>query len=560
VTSLAANQARAVLWAQWRSYRNYGGGRWVWLSYVLGAVWYGAWLAAGLATGVLMSRAEAVDLTVQIAAVLLLMSLYWQFIPMMMAASGLSLELQKLKIYPIPVSQLFTIEVLLRVTAALEMLLILSGAALGLLFNPALSGFRALGVLPFAAFHMLLALGLRDAVVRLLGRRKIREIAALFFVALFTVPRFLLGRTGINRWLAAQFNESEPGSGIPWLPWVATAHLFTGNDPWTSAAVMVAWCGLAGVFALWQFQRTLRFDPEAAQSAGSGEAKDSRPGFVERFYRFPSTLLRDPLGALLEKEMRYLLRAARFRMLFLMSCAIGLVMARAFSRGPATAGFTWGPSFLTPASAYTLLMLGEVCIWNVFGFDRSAAQMYFVAPVPFARVLLAKNLAAVACIALAQLTTILLCTAFGFPVTASIILDTAAVIAVVTLYLLSAGNYMSISNARPTDPDSSMRSRSAGGAQALLLFLYPVVFLPAALAYFARWAFDSQLAFFGVLAVMGAIGAVAYYVALESTVEFAERKKESMVAALSANQGPIWFACPLPYGRGSVLRGAECQH
>jgi hypothetical protein len=102
VSSLAANQARAVLWAQWRSYRNYSTGKWVWLSYILGALWYGAWLTAGLAAAFLMARAEAVELTVQVGAVLLLMSLYWQLIPMMMAASGLALELQKLKIYPIP--------------------------------------------------------------------------------------------------------------------------------------------------------------------------------------------------------------------------------------------------------------------------------------------------------------------------------------------------------------------------------------------------------------------------------------------------------------------------
>lgn len=535
-TSLAANQARAVVWAQWRSYRNFSTGRWEWLTYLLGALWYGAWLMAGFAAAFLMARAEAVELTVQIGAVLLLMSLYWQVIPMMMAASGLALELQKLKIYPIPVSQLFTIEVLLRVTAALEMLLILTGAAVGLLFNPALSGFRALAVLPFAVFHMLLALGFRDAVVRLLGRRRIREIATLGFVLLFTLPRFLMGRTGFGQWLAAQFSDSAPSPGIPWLPWSATAHMFTGNDPWTAVAVMLGWCALATAFALWQFQTTLRFDPEAAQSAGSGAAKTTRPGLMETFYRMPSTLLPDPMGALLEKEFRYLLRSARFRMLFLMSCAIGVFMARAFTRGVPS---SWGPSFLTPASAYSLLMLGEVCIWNIFGFDRSAAQMYFVAPVPFTRVLMAKNLAAAGCITLAQTLTIGLCAAFGFPVTASLIADTAAVIAVVTLYLVCAGNYMSINNARPTDPDSSMRTRAAGGAQALLIFLYPVVFLPAGLAYLARWIFESQLAFFGVLAVMGAIGAVAYSLALESAVELADRKRESMVTALSAGQGPI---------------------
>jgi len=539
VSGLAANQARAVLWAQWRSYRNYSNKGWAaWLSYLFAAIWYGAWLAAGLAAAFLMARAEAVELTIPIAGVLLLMSLYWQVIPMMMAASGLSLDLHKIKMYPIPVSQLFTIEVLLRITAAFEMLLILSGAAVGLLFNPALSGLRALAVLPFAMFHMFLSLGLRDVVVRLLGRRRIREVTAIFFVALFTLPRFLLGpQSGGGRWLARQFSESEPGSTVPWLPWVASARMFTGADPWTATAVMLGWCALAGMFALWQFQRTLAFDPEAAQSAGSGEGTTARTGLLEHFYRFPSTLLGDPLGVLLEKEMRYLLRAARFRMLFLASCAIGLVMARAFNRGGA--GPSWGPSFLTPASAYTLLMLGEVCIWNVFGFDRSAAQMYFVAPVPFARVLMAKNLAAILWIGLAQTTTILLCVALKFPVTLPLAGDTAAVTAVVTIYLLSAGNYMSITNPRPMDPEASMRTRSAGGTQMLLLLLYPVVFLPAALAYLARWALDSNAAFFAVLGVMAAIGITAYFIALESTVEQADRRKESIVTALSAGQGPI---------------------
>ncbi len=210
---LAANRIGAVIWAQWRSYRNVSNRSWAWLSYLLGFLWYGGWFAAGITVAFLMARAEVTELTVAIGAVLLLMSLYWQFIPMMVAAAGLSLELHKLKIYPIPVSQLFAIEVLLRITAAGEMLLILIGAAMGLLFNPALSGFRALGVLPFAAFHMLLALGFRDFVVRLLGRRRIREITALAFVALFTLPRFFLGRRGVSGSMAraAVFRD---GAGI----------------------------------------------------------------------------------------------------------------------------------------------------------------------------------------------------------------------------------------------------------------------------------------------------------------------------------------------------------
>ena len=63
---------------------------------------------------------------------LLIVFLYWQVVPLLMAATGASLDLRKLQVYPIPVSQLFSIEVMLRVTAGIEMMLILSGIAVGI--------------------------------------------------------------------------------------------------------------------------------------------------------------------------------------------------------------------------------------------------------------------------------------------------------------------------------------------------------------------------------------------------------------------------------------------
>jgi len=51
---------------------------------------------------------------------LLMLFLYWQVVPLMLATTGSSLDLRKLRAYPIPDSQLFSIEVLLRVTAGVE--------------------------------------------------------------------------------------------------------------------------------------------------------------------------------------------------------------------------------------------------------------------------------------------------------------------------------------------------------------------------------------------------------------------------------------------------------
>ena len=69
--------------------------------------------------------------------------------------------------------------------------------------------------------------------------------------------------------------------------------------------------------------------------------------------------------------------------------------------------------------------------------------------------------------------------------------------------------------------------------------VYPIVAVPSALAYGARYAFNSEAAFYGVLGLAAAFGVIMYRIAMESAVGMAERKKEAIVAALSRGEGPI---------------------
>src|SRR5882757_6286842 len=111
------NQARAIVWAQWRTALNFyprGGIAW---TAVIGAIWYGFWLLASFAASQLAANPANMNLLrTALPGTLLMVLLYWQVVPLMMAATGASLELRKLQAYPIPVSQLFGIEVLLRLT------------------------------------------------------------------------------------------------------------------------------------------------------------------------------------------------------------------------------------------------------------------------------------------------------------------------------------------------------------------------------------------------------------------------------------------------------------
>jgi hypothetical protein len=157
----------------------------------------------------------------------------------------------------------------------------------------------------------------------------------------------------------------------------------------------------------------------------------------------------------------------------------------------------------------------------------------------FTQVFAAKNLTTACWLLLQLLVMSAIGIAFRMPIGPKQMAEAVVFTAVTALLLWSAGNFASVRNPRPADPDSSMRARASGGLQALLLFVYPLTFLPSALAYFARWVLGAEWAFYGVMAVMIALAGMVYWVALESAADYADREREAIVTALSQRQGPI---------------------
>jgi ABC-2 type transport system permease protein len=528
--------ARAILWAQWRTLLGVsrrGGVGW---SAAIGVVWYGFWLLASVtAARLIASPAGSSLVKTALPGTLLIVFLYWQVVPLLMAATGASLELRKLQVYPIPVSQLFAIEAMLRVTAGIEMVLLLLGISAGIAMNPELPKWGVLAVVLYLPFNLFLAVGLRDLLMRTLARKRVREAAIILLVMASAAPRLLI------MWRSARTHVPMRFSGDAWLgwPWSAAANMFQGSNFLESSAILAAWTLAAAAFGRWQFNRTLSFDAEAA-------ASDTRPaarrGAMEWFYRWPSAVFRDPLAALVEKEIRILARSPRFRLVFLMGFTIALVfwLSMSVGRGGSHNEFV-SANYLTVVSVYSLMLLCQNFFWNAFGFDRLAVQVYFLAPVEFSQVLIGKNLTAVFFIALEISAITIVCGFMAIPLDPIRLAEAYSVAGVITLFLLAAGNLLSVHQARGVNLRSSFGSGGAGRLQASLLLIYPIAFIPAGFAYLARWAFDAHphLAFFGVLAFDAAAGIVIYKIALDSAVTAAERRKEEMIAALSAGVGPI---------------------
>ncbi len=532
---LRLRHARTILWAQWRTLFNYSsrGGNTAALVFagVTYVMWYGFSVLASILVATVISRAASGEELVAMAApVMLFMFGYWQVVPILVASTGVGLDLRRLAVYPVTHRELFGLEVLLRLSTAVEMMLIVFGAAVGILMNPSLSRWTVLAVAPWVLFNLFLAAGLRNLLSRLMARRGARELVLFGLVILMALPQLMVV-AGVPEPVEQFFRRMATN----WWPWQVAARLLFGKFEAATALAMLGWTASAYFFGRNQFERGFRFDEEAARATPGVAAKVR---WFDRLYRLPGLFLPDPVGAIVEKELRFLSRAPRFRLVFFMGFSFGLLIWLPMAMRGAPGGF-FASNYLTFVTVYALMLLGEVSFWNTFGFDRAAAQLYYLVPVSFSRVLAAKNIAAGIFVFLEISAVATVCSLLRMPLTMGRIVECFAVAAVLTLFLLGIGNMGSTYYPRPVDPTHSWRSASGGKFQALLMILYPVLVFPVMLAYMARFAFGSQWAFYGVLAVGGAFGLLFYWVAMESAVEAAEARKEQIIETLSRGEGPL---------------------
>jgi len=520
----------AILDAQWRSTRHLiaGRSRGRILAGVLWLFWYGLWAFLGVAAGLYLALARRADLEFSLPAILMGTCLFWQLAPILTSDAGAALSSKKILLYPISDGELFVVELLLRLTTAIEMLLVLAGTAVGLLANPAVPRSLPVPALAvFVAFNVFLSAGTRSLLERLLAIRRVREIVVLAMVICGALPQMLAasGHAGNLRRLVSS------GQNIL-LPWVAAARFALGSRVGVALLVLCAATAAAYVFGRHQFRRSLRFDAAEARSMGS----TGNAGWTEGLYRWPAALFSDPLAALVEKELRTLARAPRFRIVFLMGFSFGAIIWWPLMHGAAGPA---GVSYPVVVSGYAMILLAEVAFWNQFGFDRSAAQLYFSTPAPFSLALRAKNVAGMTFV-LAEIALILaVCVLLRVSLPLSSVAQAIAVTLVFSLYFLSVGNISSVYQPRPVNPEHSWGRSSAGRFQVYMLLLFPVLVAPVALAYGASWFLKSQVLFYGILGLDALAGAVCYIFATGAAVAAAETRKEEFLKALSAGGGPF---------------------
>lgn len=502
-------------------------------STITGSIFYAVFVFLGWVLMLLFSSEKAAPQFLQLlSAILLVATLYWQFVPVISASFGWSIDLRKLLAYPIPRSQLFQIELMLRAVTSFDVVIVIAGIVVGLLRNP-LYGWRyspgiLTGALTLIAMNVVLSVGVKSWLERTLFRTRFKEVFFVLLVLVSITPQLLVlthvkRPFAILRYVPSQF---------AW-PWAAAAHLMLHEGGIVSGLMAAAWLCVVLLFSRRQFGRTLRFDGSAMKRREKESSPDS---LSERLFRLPSGLFGDPLGALVEKELRTLCRISRFRMSYAMSCFFGVIVFTPSLRGRhASEGFS---QYALPLMAvYGLMMLGPITFWNSFGFDRSAAQGYFSWPVKFRDALIAKNITVMALLAPQVLLISLVAHALGVASSPAKIFETFVVMAIAALFWFGLGNIFSVRAPRSMNPDKM--NQMANKLQSLTIFAAPLVLLPIVLAYWARAVFSNELVFAGILAIAGILGAIFYGVGLDSADKAAHERRESFLMELSRSDGPI---------------------
>ena len=528
-------QIRAIAWAQFRIARNHlprtsVGSVLMWM---LSLLWYGIYAALAIVLASRLPDTSIPELQRWTPPALLGVFLFWQVVPLLTLSTGWSLQLNRLRAFPVSDRSLFGIEVLLRLTSAPEMILILTGAVIGLGRHHAVPLLSPLFLLLYIPFNLFLQLAVRELILYSFERHRFRELFAVLVISISVLPQ-LLARTQLGHVLRPYFFAAARGYATPWR---VTGSLSLGPPSATDMILLLIWIFAAYALSRWQFEKGLRHEDIFRHSGPASAMSAKKAGWLDG----PTRLLKDPLAALLQKEFRGLLRMPRFRVLFGMACIFSVVVFIPVTLNHDIrhgSGFV-SSNFLPIVNLYGLLLLSDVLLLNVFGLDRSAAQLYFVVPIPLARVVRAKNLVAVAFICLQTAAVLIIALIIRANVTLLSALAGAAASAVVTVYLLALGNLASISMARPVDPAQTFK-RQAGARMQLWILLCGVgMYALVGFAFLARWALQSDGALLGILLLEFAIGLIFYHIATESAVRRGLHENERMLNALSKGASPI---------------------
>jgi hypothetical protein len=245
-------------------------------------------------------------------------------------------------------------------------------------------------------------------------------------------------------------------------------------------------------------------------------------------------LLTPQVAAVLRKEFRYLTRNSFAFFLLIMPPVFVLLFTTQFAgRHPTAMKHPVSTEFFFPGMMAYLLLILMAPAYNSFAYDGKGIQTFFTAPVSFREVFLGKNLLQAAMLAF-ELTLSMVAFSYlvGLPSLPVLLATLAAIIFNVTGQMTIA-NWSSLSFPRKLN-FGQMRGQRQSGMAVLVSFGTQILLggISAPILFMSRWTGDKWLPA-EVFAFLAAAAVAGYSSSLNPLAVLAEKKKESLIDALS---------------------------
>lgn len=541
ISALAREQYAAVAQMRWRmlvnSLRTKRGGFELGARVVAGTffavVGLGAGFGLGFAAWSIATEGQWRFLPFVLWPVLVL----WQMVPVMMASFQEHVDLGDLLRFPVSFGSYLLLYLLFGLFDVAGILggICLAGIWVGLTAaRPHLLLPVGLVLFVFAVFNILLTRMIFAWIDRWLAQRRTREILSgvfLFLLLLVQVlnPAFHMHDRHTTH-ILFQFlriaeqvqNALPPGVAARGIHAAALGRLNT-------SAEYLGWLTLYALAPGALLCLRLRAEYRG-ESLGEGPAHVTRTKAAERIQRRRLFEASGPVGAVFEKELRYLSRSG----VMLYSLVAPLVILFLFGNGGRNVqGVGNFNQYALPlGAAYGFLGLTRL-IYNSLGGEGTGIQLYFISPTPFRTVMLAKNLVQITLFG-AELALVcgIVYFRFGVPRPEMLAVTFSWLLFALPVQL-AAGNVLSITMAYRMTLTRLSREQGATGSgllslliQASLVGIGALVVVVLASRGHLWWAVP-------IFLVLSVVGITAWLRVLANADRMAAARRETLISVLA---------------------------
>jgi hypothetical protein len=464
-------------------------------------------------------------------SILALCYLLWSTLPLSIGSSR-QFDPGNLLLYPISLRKLFALDFVSEIAGLQSVFaipaIIAIGAGAGLAQGKLAGGI--LIALVACTFGIALSKWISISVGSLIRKKRTRGETLLALIGVIAG----LGGALFGQIAPVLFRHADSISTLRWTPPGALAYALTlGLHDGHAMGFALA---LAAVSAYTVILIAISYWLSRRAILGGGRRRRARPTSikpaVENYTGWEIPMMSPGLSAIVEKDLRYVMRNAQVRMMTLMPLILIVVrimnrrrfdQAGSSSSTFATEFFKYGQGLMaTGGMLYVFLILaGLFC--NQFAFERGGMRMMILSPVDRKTILLGKNIAisTVALIFSAGLLTVNELV-FGDITLGALLFAVLSFLTFVPLMSVM-GNWLSVRF--PKRMKFGKRLNVSGVVGLLLIPMIVVLALPPLAATAAGYVAQSLLIEYATLAVL-AVLAIGFYLLLLNTQGESLRQRE----------------------------------